>query len=207
MTATGVFGALGMAVGLIRALPQLFRLLRDKDAHGVSVDTAATSSIVSFGWAGYGVLSDQPPVAFATGSSGVIFAGVTILALRFGRRTRELRAAPVWLFVLTIALVSFGSKGLGSLLPISVLVANVPQILAAYREKDLTGLSPATWLLSVSDGLVWFGYSLFARDGSIFVFGVLQVTTSGMIVARRWMWERRHPVVRRDHIVAPTTRP
>ena len=193
MDAAGLLGALGTAIGLVRALPQLVRLLRTTDAHGVSLDTAATSSIVSFGWATYGVLTDQLPVILATGSSGVVFALITLTALKLGRRVTELRAAPVWLVVLVTIAVLAGDDGLGVALPVSVLVANVPQLLVAYRERDLTGLSLSTWLLSMSDGAVWAIYALVTGDRAILVFGVLQLTTSGAIVARRWAWGRMHP--------------
>jgi len=193
MDATGALGALGTLIGLVRALPQFVRLLRTRDAHGVSLDTAATSSIVSFGWATYGLLTDQLPVTLATGSSGVVFALITLLALKLGRRLRELRTAPVWLVVLGSVAVLAGSDGLGVLLPISVLVANVPQLVVAYREADLTGLSPSTWLLSMADGTVWAAYALVADDTAILVFGFLQLTTSAGIVLRRLLWARTAP--------------
>jgi hypothetical protein len=41
-----LFGILSTVLGVSRAMPQLVRLLRARHAHGVSVDTAATSSIV-----------------------------------------------------------------------------------------------------------------------------------------------------------------
>ena len=190
MDAAGGLGALGTLIGLVRAMPQLVRLVRTRDAHGVSLDTAATSSIVSFGWATYGALTEQLPVVLATGSSGVVFALITLYAMKLGRRPAELRAAPVWLVVLVTATLIARADGLGVLLPVSVLVANVPQLLVAYREADLTGLSPSTWLLSVSDGAVWAAYALVTGDLAILVFGVLQSTTSGAIVARRVVWGR-----------------
>ena len=196
MTATTALGALGTLVGLVRALPQFVRLRRTRDVHGVSLDTAATSSIVSFGWVTYGALTDQPAVVLATGASGIVFAAIATLAIRLGRSPRDLRAAPVWFGVLLTATLLGGSDGLGALLPISVLVANVPQLLAAFRERDLTGLSIGTWLLSASDGLVWFCYALVADDTSILLFGILQLTTSSAIVARRWIWERRGGLTR-----------
>lgn len=190
MNAANALGGVGALIGLIRALPQLLRLLRTRDAHGVSLDTAATSSVVSFGWATYGVLTDQVAVTLATGSSGSMFALIALLALKLGRRATELRAAPVWLVVLVGVAVAARAGGLAILLPISVLVANVPQLVVAYREADLTGLSPSTWLLSVSDGSVWAVYALVTGDVAILVFGVLQLTTSGAIVSRRWSWGR-----------------
>jgi uncharacterized protein with PQ loop repeat len=190
VTATALLGGAGTVVGLIRALPQFVRLLKARDAAGVSVDTAATSAAISFGWATYGAATEQLPVALATLSSGIVFLGITVLALRFGRRVTELKAAPIWALVLGGAYVLGGSGALGVLLPLSVLVGNLPQVITTYREFDLSGLSLATWLFSVTDGIVWALYALFARDLSILVFGVLQMTTSGLIVARRLVWGR-----------------
>jgi len=188
--AATILGGVGAVLGLVRALPQLVRLLRTRDAHGVSLDTAATSSAVSFGWAAYGLLTDQLPVALATGSSGIVFALVTAVALRLGRRPRELRAAPVWLVVLVAVGVLAGSNGLGIVLPVSVLVANLPQLLVAFREPDLRGLSPLTWALSTADGLTWGTYALVTGDRSILVYGLLQLATSVPIVVRRLVWAR-----------------
>jgi hypothetical protein len=78
-----------------------------------------------------------------------------------------------------------GKNGLGLILPISVLAANVPQLWVACREDNLADLSLGTWLLSVSDGLVWELYALIRHDVPIMVFGLLQLTTSGLIVAMK----------------------
>src|SRR5262245_56810905 len=164
MSIAAILGALGTLIGIVRALPQLVRLLRTRQAHGVSVDTAATSSLVSFGWATYGLLSGQPFVSLATGSSGTIFALITVAALRFGRHVREFRIAPLWLAVLLFAAITGQQVGLGIVLPISVLAANLPQVWTAYRETNLAELSLGTWLLSMCDGLVWGTYSLIQHD-------------------------------------------
>lgn len=188
MTAAVILGGLGTVVGLIRAFPQLIRLGLTGDPHGVSVDTAATSSAISFGWATYGFLTGQLPVALATLSSGVVFFLITVMALSLGRRMSEMKTAAVWAVVLVAIGVVWREDGLGVILPLSILVGNVPQLVTAYRESDLTGLSAGTWWFSVLDGLVWFCYSVVTGDRSIAAFGVLQMTTSGLIVARRLAW-------------------
>lgn len=192
MNLTSILGALGTLIGLIRALPQLLRLLRTRQAYGVSVDTAATSSIVSFGWATYGALTAQPYVSFATGSSGVIFALITLMALRFGRQLREFKVAPLWLVLLVLAGILAGKAGLGFLLPISVLAANIPQLWVAYKEGNLADLSLGTWLLSMADGLVWGIYSILQQDISIIAFAAFQLITSGLIVALKWSHQAKN---------------
>ena len=182
MNLVSFLGALGTLLGLVRALPQLIRLLRKREAYGVSVDTAATSSIVGFGWAAYGIMTNQPFVSFATGSSGTIFALIAFFALRFGRQVREFKISPLWLGALILVGFLGGRNGLGIFLPISVLAANIPQLLVAYQEGNLMDLSLGTWLLSTSDGLIWGGYALIQSDFPILLYAIFQMATSGLIV-------------------------
>ncbi len=183
MPVISLLGSLGTLIGLIRAIPQLMRLVRAREAFGVSLDSAATSSIVSFGWAAYGMLTGQPYVSFATGSSGVIFALIALFALRYGRKISEFKVAPFWLGVLLLAGLIAGKAGLGIMLPISVIASNIPQLWVAHKEKNLTDLSLGTWTLSMADGLVWGIYALIQWDISILFYAIFQLTTSGWIVA------------------------
>jgi uncharacterized protein with PQ loop repeat len=185
MTFAWLFVAAGTGLGLVRGLPQLARLLRARDARGVSLDAAATSSVVSAAWAAYGARTGQPAVALASGASALTFALVALAALRFGRRARELRAAPVWLAVLAAAGALRGAAGLGLLLSASVLVANGPQLRVAWRERDLSVLSLGTWTLAVAEALVWGTYGLVAGDRAVLVYGTLHLVTSGAVVALR----------------------
>jgi hypothetical protein len=72
---------------------------------------------------------------------------------------------------------------LSNALPVSVLAANIPQLWVAYKEGDLTDLSLGTWLLSITEGLVWGGYGLYRHDIAVLVNNGFQLTTSTMIVA------------------------
>ena len=187
MVLASFLGSIGTIIGLIRAVPQLIRLLQAREAHGVSLDTAATSSIVSFGWSAYGILSDQRYVIFATGSSGLIFAVIAFFAIRFGRRIKEFKVAPFWFGVLLSAGILAGKNGLGVMLPISVLAANIPQLWVACKERDLTDLSLGTWSLSITDGLVWGTYALIQNDLSIMTYGIFQLITSGVILLLKFL--------------------
>ena len=185
MNIASILGSVGIVIGLIRAVPQLIKLLSAREAHGVSVDTAATSSIVSCGWAAYGILTDQPYLSFASGSTSLIFVMITFFALRFGRSAREFKVAPIWLGVLLLAGTFFGKSGLGILLPISMLAANIPQIWIAHKEGNLADLSLGTWALSITEGLVWITYSFIQLDISIRVSASFQLITSVIIVAQK----------------------
>ena len=186
-------GGIGMIIGLVRALPQLIRLLRTRDAHGVSLDTATTSSVVSSAWMTYGILTDQFAVALASGLAGAVYFLIAVFAVVFGRRMGEVRAAPYWLAIVVGVTVAFGPAGLGIILAVGALVANLPQVIVAYREADLTGLSPTTWALTASDGAVWTLYGIVTGDIPILVNNVFQFSTSAAIVVRRISWSRARP--------------
>jgi uncharacterized protein with PQ loop repeat len=185
MILTSVLGTFGTVLGLVRAMPQLVRLLRAREAFGVSVDTAATSAVCSFSWVVYGVLTQQFFFSLASGLTGLIFALIALFAVRFGRRVTELRVAPFWLVVLVLAGIVAGQNGLGLVLAISVLVANLPQLWLALRERNLTDLSLGTWAISTIEGLIWLVYALLRQDLAIIVSAFFQALTSGLIVAAK----------------------
>ena len=183
MSFVSVLGAIGTLLGLVRAVPQLLRLLRAREAFGVSVDTAGTSTIVSLSWVIYGILTNQPYVSLATAPTALIFAIITLSALRFGRSVREFKVAPAWGVILLLAGLLGGATGLGLILSISVLVSNLPQLWVAYREGNLEDLSLGTWALCTCDGLVWGSYALLMHDASVLSYGIFQFATSAAIVA------------------------
>lgn len=203
MTWLSALGVLATIVGLTRAMPQLARLLRARDAAGVSLDGCATSAIVSSFWATYGVLTGQPAVVLASGTPAAIFVLITLAALRYGRTVKEFRTAPVFLIVFTSVVMTGGAVGLGLVLTVGALIANMPHVVVAYREKDLSGISPSTWKLTATDGAIWVTYALVTGDIPILVNNIFQFTTSALIVARRWWWARSLLAARPISVQAP----
>ena len=185
MALSSALGLFGTFIGLIRALPQLILILSTRRAAGVSVDTAAVSALVSFGWAVYGWLTHQLFVSLATGTSGLIFLLITLFAISFGRSPREFKVAPFWLGFLILAHFMGGARGLGILLPLSVLAANGPQIHTAFKEKDLSDLSLGTWAFSLLDGVIWGAYALLTSDLPIQIYALFQlITTTAILVLK-----------------------
>lgn len=182
MDIPSILGLIGTLIDLVRAAPQLARLIRARKSFGVSVDTSGTSCIVSLGWTVYGVVTNQPYVTLASGIMVSIFFIITLVALRFGRSVREFRVAPIWLAVLLVSGASFGKNGLGLMLSVSALVSNIPQIWVAYREADLSGLSLGTWVLTLSGGLVWGLYAILQHDVTIVASAFFQSITSGIVI-------------------------
>jgi len=190
MNFISTLGFTGTIIDLLRAAPQLVRLLRERKSFGVSVDTSGTSCVVSLGWTTYGIITDQIFVAIASGAIASLFFIITVAALRLGRSAREFRVTPLWLVVLFSALIFFGKNGLGLMLSISALISNVPQIRVAYKEENLSGLSLGTWLLTLSGGLVWFVYGFLNNDLTIMVSTFFQSVTSTIIIGLKLFKQR-----------------
>ena len=100
MNFISMLGLTGTIIDLLRAAPQLIRLLRERKSFGVSVDSSGTSCVVSLGWTTYGIITHQTFVALASGAIASLFFIITLAALRLGRSAREFRIAPLWLVVL-----------------------------------------------------------------------------------------------------------
>lgn len=190
MNFISTLGFTGTIIDLLRAAPQLVRLLRERKSFGVSVDTSGTSCVVSLGWTTYGIITDQIFVAIASGAIASLFFIITVAALRLGRSAREFRVTPLWLVVLFSALIFFGKNGLGLMLSISALISNVPQIRVAHKEENLSGLSLGTWLLTLSGGLVWFVYGFLNNDLTIMVSTFFQSVTSTIIIGLKLFKQR-----------------
>ena len=195
MNISSILGAIGTILGLVRAVPQLVRLVRAREAFGVSVDTTGTSAIVSVAWVVYAILTGQPYVCFATAPTAVTFAISTFAALRFGRSVREFKITPIWCVVLLLAGLLGGVAGLGLVLSVSVLISNLPQLWVAYNEGNLEDLSLGTWLLCTCDGLVWASYALLMHDTSILFYGIFQFATSASIATLKLTHRARTPLV------------
>ncbi|MCG8566112.1 MAG: hypothetical protein MI747_13625 [Desulfobacterales bacterium] len=183
MNLASFLGLVGTGIGLVRALPQLLVILRSGRAAGVSVDSTGVSAVVSGGWAAYGLLTHQPFVALATGSSAVVFTLITLFALKYGRSPREFRLTPIWLMLFPLTYTLWGIPGMGLLLPLSVLACNLPQLKTAWAEADLSELSMGTWLFNLVDGALWGSYALLMDDLPILGYGIFQLLTSLVIVA------------------------
>ncbi len=182
-----IFIIISTTLGITRAMPQLVRIIQKRNVRGVSVDTSATSAIVSLGWAVYGFWTHQLSICFASGATAIIFIFITLAALHFGRQLKELKIAPVWVAVLILFGAMGGPFGFGLVLPISVLAANIPQVWVAYKEVNLTDLSLGTWILAMIEGFLWAGYGIIQHDVSVLANNFFLVTTSGMIVTLKLM--------------------
>jgi hypothetical protein len=128
------FGIIATVIGLVRGVPQLW-LLRSRDAHGVSIDTAAASAAVSGGWTAYGLFTGQYAVVTASGSSAMVFAAIFVVA-----HSRAASSRNEALGANTLAAVSSGCSITTVLQPLFGTTARGRFPTAAERQAEIARL-------------------------------------------------------------------
>lgn len=83
-----LINAFGVAAGLCSMasfVPQIYKMLRERDASGVSLRMYAVTTVGFICWTTYGVLSNSWPVALANAVCLCLVITIFVLRLRFGR--------------------------------------------------------------------------------------------------------------------------
>ena len=173
-----------VAFAVPQFLPQIRRVVRSRDARGVSWAWAALTSVNNAAWFAY-FLGSGYATALVPAASASALAGVLALALA-RRRSPPRRASGValWASLLVAGFAFGGSAGLGSLLTAAFLVQVSPSIWTAYRTPHPTGISRGTWLLVLGELACWFCYGLYRSDVRLLVLGTSGIIASVLMLAR-----------------------
>ncbi len=87
MAAADVVNLVGVAAGLCSMasfVPQVFKILREKRAEGVSLTTYAITVAGFVLWIGYGVMLGSWPVAVSNSVSLLLSGAILLLRWRYG---------------------------------------------------------------------------------------------------------------------------
>lgn len=191
-----LLGWVGGLLVVVRLLPQPWHTWRTGAVHGVS-GTALVNNLVSdVGWTVYGLAAGLTPL-WVAGAATVVVDLLTIALARAVVGRRALGVGATWAAVLVAAWVGGGSVVFGTVLGLATVVNHGPQVVAALRSSDLSGLHPATWWLSLADAALWGGYGLLMGDAGVVAYGVV-LGTAGAVVLTRIAWTRRRPATALD---------
>lgn len=181
-----ILGWTASAVFLTRLVPQPVRLLRTGVPDGVSPMAALNGVVGDLGWLVYGVGVGLVPVWTV---AGVSLVPCLLMAVLLARSTtvHDVLGAALWS---GIVMTAWALGALGTVLGISVLVNNGPQVWVAVRSRNLVGLAPATWMIAIADASLWGAYGVATGDGALFGYGTALTASALVILARIW-WTRR----------------
>ncbi|MEI2652080.1 MAG: hypothetical protein V9G12_07980 [Microthrixaceae bacterium] len=161
-------------------------MARSGVADGVSPLAALNAVIAALAWLVYGLVADDPVVWIV--SMVAVVPGVwAVLLLRRRTALADLLAAGAWA---GIVVASAAAGFLAAALAMGVVVSQGPQVWQAVREHDLSGLSPATWWLSILDAATWGAYGIAVGDPALKGYAIV-LTLSAVVVLARISWTRR----------------
>ena len=163
MTVASVLG-----VGLIA--PQTSRILRTRNAAGVSVAGLVCSCISYIGWISFALHLLDIPMLVSLLLPFILEAITLGLAIRWGGELHGLSTCWIWLTALLVASM-IGWSALGTLLAISIVWGYGPAVVEAWRAADVSGVSVVAWRVRVIDGLAWASYGLFSDQKESLIYG------------------------------------
>jgi uncharacterized protein with PQ loop repeat len=182
---TEALAAMATALAAVFLIPQIVRLIGRRDATGVSSVWAAFGVVTNSAWVGYlaavGLWAAVPAPALATLTYGVALCVIAPL----DRRLTWVSTSAGYAAVLAAAGALGGVGVLGVVLSVTPAVQLTPQVIAVFRERCPTGVSPTTWSLSIAEAVLWGCYGLLVWDLALIGYGMVTSVGSALILGRR----------------------
>lgn len=199
-------GYLATVLTVFQLLPQVRRTLRSGDVAGVSPLYWAIQLVAATSWITIGVREVLVP----TVAVNVFAVGCTVVMLR----TLWAHRAPGFETASRVVMVGLPVVAmLGLVAPTAVLAvfAGVvtmamfwPQVLAALRDDDLSGLSLSSWVLSTVVATLWIVFG--ADKGLMLWLTPLHGAVLSAVVVARILATRRAPAPTDSVTLEPTAR-
>jgi len=174
-------------VTLASSVPQVARLVRTRDVHGVSTWSYLLWASAALWWAGWGV---------HIGSVPMVVVNVLLLPL-LGTVVVLLRPRPAQVLFLA-ASVPLLIGALVVLPPLAAVGANLfscalalPSVVEAFRTDDPSGVAVGTWALLAVASALWLVYNVGLGYPAAATAMVAQGGLAGAVVARTLVDRRR----------------
>ena len=137
----------------VMMLPQVVRLVRTRVSAGVSATWLSFGVVLNSGWVAYCIemrLWLVVPLQVSVVAQQAVALGVLLPLDRGQQRSTLIRAGLLALVCIGVfAAGGWTVLGVGLVTSYGILVLG-PAAIRAWRSSDLSGISPATWKLSLS---------------------------------------------------------
>lgn len=185
-----VLTLVAVALAVTQPVPQVLRTIRTRSVAGVSGDTTWLGFAVNTAWVTYGVARGLIPVALLSLAYVAGYAVIGGLLLRNGVR-RGIATGLLAGAALGAVTATAGWAALGTVLAVAVGVQYLPQVIAAWRSDDLSGLAGGTYVVGAIDGVVWGAYGVVMVDAPLILYGVVMLSVATLVLVPRRRWAAR----------------
>ncbi len=172
-------------VGMI--VPQAIRLHRTRVADGVSATWVGLSLAMNLWWLGYGLQGRLWGLVPVSIGALVVYGIVAVQVLSvIGPRARFPMAAGAIgpSLVLLGAYAMAGWTTVGLTLGLAYGLQFAPAAVSATRAADTGGVSPSTWIMALTEAVIWVVYGLSVADEARIIGGAGGALVASVIVVR-----------------------
>lgn len=168
----------------LRALPQVYRLLTTGTTRGISAPAMLFTTITAIGWCVWAVERGELPVALSSSLTAVGFGLVAARLVMVEPQPVGLALQGSWACaLLSVGLLS-GAQDLGWLVSLGSALQFLPQARKSMQETDLSGVSIWTYLLAMSNEMLWLSYGIAITSPVLMLPYLVRAPTSGYIIIR-----------------------
>ena len=169
------------------ALPQAIRLARTGRVDGVSAVWIGVSMAINVWWTAYALAVSLWAILPVSTISLAVYFGMAVVYFRSVGR-QAIAGMALGSLVLGMAplpaLLIGGWEMAGLAIGLSYGIQLAPAVFAAYQTRQLDGVSPGTWMLSLAEGLLWLAYGAMITDLALLAGGATGVVMSGALLMR-----------------------
>ena len=187
-------GWLGGATATFMLIPQLVALLRTGDTKGMAWPMWVAFIGVTLGWISHGIHLGQGFIIVANAVSAV----VTAVSLYYLHKAGKLPS--LWLIPLGLAFAGLlvyldwgvSSAAFGATVVTPVAIVKLHQGVRIMREREVTGVSVGSWVLQLSNEIIWGTWAIMILDPGTIISAVVTGTCNAFVLV--WLLLRRHGV-------------
>ncbi len=169
------------------ALPQALKLARTRKVDGVSAVWIGVSLAVNGWWTIYAAHESVWALLPVSTVSFALYLGMGVIYLR-SVGVSALPGFAVGGFVLGMAplpaLLLGGWEAAGLAIGLSYGIQLAPAVFAAFRTRELDGVSPGTWVISLVEAVLWLVYGAMISDVALLAGGTAGVVMATAILSR-----------------------
>lgn len=172
------------------ALPQARRLVKTRNIDGVSPIWIGVSIGINAWWTAYALATPLWALLPVSSVSFVLYTAMAVMYLRSSgsAHRRALAAMGVGAFGLGMVPLPFlvlgGWEVAGLAIGLAYGIQLAPAVVAAYRTRQLDGVSAGTWNISVVEAVLWLFYGALIGDAALLAGGATGTVMAGAIIGR-----------------------
>lgn len=183
---TSILGGTATALAAVFLIPQISRVILNREAKGLSVTWAIFGVITNLAWVLY-LLAERLWVPALAPALAVVTYGIMALAIRSVGIGRGWRSCLVYGGAIVSVAAVGGADAMGAFLVVTPAIQLAPQVVAVWRHPYPSGVSPTTWMLSLAEATCWGAYGHIVGSPALLGYGLVTSIGSALILGRRWV--------------------